>query len=509
MPVPDWDRILPALFAGLVDQDRRAGDRGREADLLRAVLDAVPLAVVTLTPDGKVGLWSRGAERIFGWRRAEVEGREPPFVAPEHAAQDASLRQRVLAGNEIRSQPAQRRDKDGLMRDLVVNAAPERDEHGAVTRIILVMEDVTDRRRLEASREEQRARLAAILDVVADPVIASDEQGTITSFNRAAEALFGHAAPEIIGQNLRILMPEPDHGQHDAYLRRYRETGARRLIGTRRQVTARRKDGGTFPAEIAISEAWLDGKRIFAGIVRDLSRGHATAAPGDAQKADPATAAFLSRIAHDLRQPLHALSLMTGALERRTDDPAAREIVDDVARIVRSIQASFENIVEWSRLEAGLVGVAPAEVRAGDILGPLAEEFGPEAARRGLDFRLVPVRAAIACDPALLRSILRHLLDNAARFTPSGRILLGARRHGSMLRLIVADTGAGIPADQRDAIFTEYRQLDAGREAGGLGLGLAIARRLAGLGGLEIGVRSMPGRGSQFWVDVPLAESLG
>jgi len=111
----------------------------------------------------------------------------------------------------------------------------------------------------------------------------------------------------------------------------------------------------------------------------------------------------------------------------------------------------------------------------------------------------------IACDPALLRRILRQLLDNAMKFTPAGKVLLGARRHGSMLRLIVADTGIGIPADQQDFIFVEYNQLDAGREAGGLGLGLAIAQRLAALAGAAIGVRSVSGKGSQFWIDVPLS----
>ena len=496
--------VLPALFASLFTQEQRAGDRARQAALqaLRAVMDAVPSAVLTLTPSGKVGLWSRGAERIFGWRRNEVEGRDPPYVTPENAAQVASLRQRVLAGNEIQNQPAQRCNQAGEARELVVNAAPQRDADGSITGIIAVMDDVTDRRRLEASREEHRARLAAILDAVADPIITSDEAGTITSFSRAAEATFGYSASEAIGRNLAVLMHEPDHSRHDSYLRRYRETGVARIIGTSRQVTAQRKDGGTFPAEITISEAWLDGRRIFAGIVRDLSLKPFVTTH---QPADPGAAKFLSKITHDLRQPLHALSLMTGALERRIEDPEARELVDHLSQIVRSTQATFENIVEWTRLEGGLIGTASTTIPAGDILASLAQEFEAEAARRNLAFRRVASRTVIACDPALLRRILRQLLDNAMKFTPGGKVLLGTRRHGSMLRLTVGDTGIGIPADQQDFIFVEYNQLDAGREAGGLGLGLAIARRLATLAGLQIGVRSVPGKGSLFWIDVPLS----
>ena len=207
------------------------------------------------------------------------------------------------------------------------------------------MDDVTDRRRVELSREEHRARLAAIIDAVADPIITIDEDGTITSFSRAAEAVFGYGALEVIGQNLKLLMPEPERGKHDAYLRRYRETGVKHMIGTARRVTAERKDGTTFAAEVAISEAWLDGRRIFAGIVRDVSAKLVEAAPKDAAPT-PDAAKFLSKITHDLRQPLHALSLMTGALERRVKDPDTRELVDDLSRIVRSTQATFENIVE-------------------------------------------------------------------------------------------------------------------------------------------------------------------
>ena len=501
--------VVPALLASLFAQKQRMGKRAAQAALqdLRAAIDTVPAAIVTLTTGGKVDLWSRGAERMFGWRSAEAEGREPPFLAPEDVAQAASLRQRVLAGNEIRDQPARRLDRAGELREVVINAAPQRDGDGAVAGIISVMEDVTDRRRLDLSREEQRARLAAILDALPEAVIAIDEVGTLLHFNRAAEAVFGYAAPDVVGRNIKVLMPEPHHGRHDAYLRRYRETGVAHLIGHSRQMTGRRKDGRTFPAEITVSEAWIGDRRIFAGIVRDLSTASKAGARAKPAGADDGQAGFLARIAHDLRQPLHALSLMTGALERRVSDPDTREIVDHLAGLVRTTQGMFETIVEWTRIERGQVAAAPSAVPVGEILASLAQECGPEAERRRLALRCVASRAVIAGDPALVRRILRHLLDNAMKFTPRGKILLGARRRGSMLRLIVGDTGIGVPPDQHDFIFTKHGQLDAGREAGGLGLGLAIVARLAALAGLTLGMRSVPGRGSLFWVDVPLSEA--
>lgn len=506
--VPQWSRILSAVFGSLRAREQRAGDAGpdRALQALRTVIDAVPSAIVTQAPDGTVRLWSRGAERTFGWRSSEAEGRDPPYLMPDMAQHERSLRQRVLAGNEIQNQPTQRRNSAGEVRDLVMSASPLRGPDGAAAGIILVMDDVTDRRRLESSREEQRAQLAAILDAVADPIITIDETGGIISFSRAAEQVFGYATAEVIGRNIRILMPEPDRGRHDAYLRRYRETGVKRIIGTTRAVTAIRKDGRTFPAEITISEAWLGSQRIFAGILRDrTAKPAATPAAATTATADAGDAGFLSRITHDLRQPLHALALMTGALERRVEDPATREIVDHLAAVVRSTLGTFENIVEWTRIERGQVGVVPVEVEVGAILDSVAGEFAEPAERRGLELRCVSSRARITCDPALLRRILRQLLDNAVKFTPAGKVLLGARTSGPALRLIVADTGLGIPVDRQEAIFAEYTQLDAGREAGGLGLGLAIARRLSALAGLQIGLRSAPGKGSMFWVGVPRA----
>ncbi len=500
--------VVPALFASLLTQEERAGERTRRTSMhaLRALVDSLPLAVVTAARDGNITLWSRGAERIFGWRRREVEGAAAPFATPEDSEKEASLRQRVLAGNEIENQPAQRRDKDGAVRELVVRAGPQRDPDGAITGTITVMEDVTDRRRLEASRNEQQAKLAAILDAIADPIITSDEDGTITGFSRAAEAVFGYSAAEVIGRNLQTLMSEPDDSRREGHPQRDRETGVARTIGTNRQVTARRKDGSTFPAEVTISEAWRNGKRIFAGMVRDLSaQPSVQAAAGPALQSDPGSAGFLSRITHDLRQPLHALSLMTGALERRVTDPESRGLVEDLSSIVRSLQASFENMAEWARLDSGPMDVAIVDVQAGDILTAAAEEFDVEAARHRIALRRVSSSATIACDPALLRRILRQFLDNAMRFAPQGKVLLGARRRGAVLRLVVADTGPGIPADQLDAVFEAYAQLDSGREAGGLGLGLAIARRLAENAGWRIGVRSILGKGSQFWIDVPLS----
>jgi signal transduction histidine kinase len=218
---------------------------------------------------------------------------------------------------------------------------------------------------------------------------------------------------------------------------------------------------------------------------------------------------LLAKVSHDLRQPLHALSLLTGALERRVKEPGARDLVTDAGIMIRALQTTFDNLVDLGRLDEGSVQAQPILLTANDLLSPLAAECAHEAGKSNIIFRHVGSSAIIRTDPLLMQRLLRQLLSNALRFAARedgsrGKVLFGARRCGDRLRLMVADNGIGVPADQRAAIFEPFVQSDEGRAAGGLGLGLAIAERLARLLDVEIRLQSQPGKGSRFWVDVEM-----
>ena len=352
------------------------------------------------------------------------------------------------------------------------------------------MDDVTDRRRLEASREEH-ARAWPRSSTRSPTHHHHRRSRIVTTFSRSAEAVFGYAASEVMGQNLKLLMPEPEHGRHDAYLRRYRETGVKHLIGTSRLVTAQRKDGSTFAAQLDVSEAWLDGRRIFAGIVRDLSA-KPEAAPASAPTTEsappPADGGQRQVPVQDRARPAPAAACAepddrgAGAAGQGSGHPRAG------GRPVAHRALDPGDVREHRGMgrgsKAARSAARPRSFRRATSSPRWRRSSRPKPARRGLAFRWVASRAIIACDPVLVRRILKQLLDNATTFTPAGKVLLGARRRGKALRLIVADTGVGIPADQLEFVFEPYNQLDPGREAGGLGLGLAIARRLAALAGL-------------------------
>jgi signal transduction histidine kinase/CheY-like chemotaxis protein len=224
-----------------------------------------------------------------------------------------------------------------------------------------------------------------------------------------------------------------------------------------------------------------------------------------AEAANRGKTQFLAAASHDLRQPLHAMGLFAAALSARAQDREARHLVSSINASVEALERLFSALMDVSRLDAG--AIAPR--RTAFALGPLFErvdrEFAPLAAAKGLRLAVVPTRAWVDSDPVLLERILANLASNAVRYTERGGVVIGARRRGSRLALEAWDSGVGIPAAEREHIFEEFYQVASPARPGGkgIGLGLAIIRRLAALLDHPISVSSQPGIGSRFSVEVP------
>ncbi|GAB3100525.1 hybrid sensor histidine kinase/response regulator [Lysobacter terrae] len=227
----------------------------------------------------------------------------------------------------------------------------------------------------------------------------------------------------------------------------------------------------------------------------------------EAETANDAKSRFLAAIGHDLLQPLHAAHLFTDALAQQLDSDDARksttpDLLGQIRGALDSTTGLLTGLLDMSRLEAG--GLVPERraVPLAEVLDPLVSEFRALAAERGLRFRYVPSARWIDTDPQLLRRVLQNFLANAVRYTAHGSVLLGVRRTGDALRIEVHDTGPGIARDQQQLIFEEFRR--GGDAPGqGLGLGLAIADRIAELLRAPLTLRSEPGRGTAFAVTVP------
>ncbi len=363
---------------------------------------------------------------------------------------------------------------------------------------------------LQETLERQRTTASDLQNILYSTDVATiflDLDLDIRFFTPATKALF-NIIPTDIGRPLADLTPLAADG---ALL-----TDARTVLKTlapiEREIQVR--DGLWYSRRILPYRAQDDAVEgvviTFADITDNRRAADALeAAKKEAQRANNAKSRFLAAASHDLRQPLQALSLMRGVLARRIRDDRKEEALALVTRLdetAAAMSGMLNSLLDINQLEAGTVRPQLMTFPINDLLMRLRDEFTYHAGAQKLHFRVVPCGLSVYSDPRLLEQIMRNLLSNALKYTQQGKVLLGCRRHGEQLTIGIWDTGVGIAEQDLRAIFDEYHQLDNAthdRERG-LGLGLSIVQRLAGLLGHPITVRSKPGHGSVFSIGVML-----
>lgn len=248
--------------------------------------------------------------------------------------------------------------------------------------------------------------------------------------------------------------------------------------------------------------------------VRDISWRKTTEdalrqAKADAERADKAKSRFLAAASHDLRQPLQAISMYVAALGRHPLDDASKEILTDIRTCLDASNELLEDLVDISRLDAGVVIPEFTDVAIADLFELLEKNFQREAEEQKIDLRFVPRSVFVRADPVLLGRILQNLVANALRYVEQGRVLVGCRIRDGVAILEVWDNGIGIAAEEHEKIFEEFYQVGnpARDRRRGAGLGLAIVRRKAALMHAPIAIRSKPGKGSVFSITLPLAHA--
>src|SRR5215475_3525449 len=251
----------------------------------------------------------------------------------------------------------------------------------------------------------------------------------------------------------------------------------------------------TFAAQAAIA---IENVRLFAEI-EDKGR--------QLETANKYKSHFLASASHDLRQPLHALNLFIGQLRDESNPAERSRLVSRIDEAVGSMNELFEALLDMTKLEAGILKPNPTAIPVAHLLHRIEIIFADAARKKGLRLRVVASEAWVSSDPILLERIMLNLVSNAVHYTERGGVVVGCRHRGQELRIDICDTGAGIPANERQRIFGEFYQLSrrAPDRSDGFGLGLAIVDRLGRLLGHRVELESSPGRGSRFSVSVPLA----
>lgn len=254
-------------------------------------------------------------------------------------------------------------------------------------------------------------------------------------------------------------------------------------------------------------------KIVMAAITADLRNAHlleqAAQQRDMLERVTAERASFFAAVSHDLRQPLYAMGLLLDGLRRRLSSDEQRQLHADIHRSHVALDELVSALLDISQVDAAGANVRITDFALDDLLDTLVAEFAPAAAARGIGLRFTPSTLWVRSDRLLLLRILRNLIGNAVKFTAAGQVALGATAAGDTVALTVQDTGCGIAPQDQERVFGEYVQLDTGARAGarGLGLGLAVVRRLCDLLGIELALDSAPGRGSRFTLRLARGEA--
>ena len=374
------------------------------------------------------------------------------------------------------------------------------------------------------ARTRSEEHLRSILENVIDGIITINDGGVIQSFNSEAIKIFGYESDEVIGKNIKVLMPEPYHSEHDGYLANYLHTGEAKILGVWREVVARRKDGSTFPAYIGVNEMPFGNQQLFTGIVRDITvqkgfeeelreaKEEAESLAQEANVANQAKSIFLANMSHEIRTPMNSILGFTEILVGLIENEQQREYLGSIQMSGRALLTLINDILDLSKVEAGKLDLQYTAVNPHEVFAEMETIFSQKASEKGLNLQIEidpTLPQALILDEVRLHQVLVNLIGNAIKFTDEGHVKLSVRHlypeeYRRVLDLIftVEDTGIGIPEDQVDSIFAAFEQQKGQNHVqyGGTGLGLAITERLVEMMGGDIYATSVTGKGSTFHV---------
>jgi PAS domain S-box-containing protein len=347
-----------------------------------------------------------------------------------------------------------------------------------------------------------------LLDAAPDPTVIVDRDGMIIYANAQVDKVLGYAVKELIARPIEELLPERYRKIHPTHRDGFFANAEPRPMGSGLELFALHKDGHEIPVQISLSPVVTDDGILVLSAFRDISRQKEL--EGELREASRAKSQFLAAASHDLRQPIQALQLLNRAARNIATDKTHHAIIEKQQKSLNSMSSLLNSLLDISKLEAGIIRPDVKDCAVQEIFDCLRAEFEEQAKQRGLELVVDSCSDVARSDPRLLTQILENLVSNAIRYTHEGFVQLRCFHRDLFLRIEVLDTGLGISPDELDEIFEEFHQLDQGpRQPEGLGLGLSIVRRTAGLLNCHVDVSSTPGEGSVFSITVPQGDMTG
>ncbi len=507
------DRIAGAVITYIDISERKRAET--ESQRLAAVVRDSNDAVTVQDLDGKIIAWNRGAERMYGWSEREALAMNIRSLVPQADRETAlALIQRVARGEPVHSLEIKRLRKDGRELDVWLTATAIVDQAQRITAVATTERDITERKRAANNLRESEIKFRALIESAPEALVIVNEAGKIEVANAQAQHLFGYPKDELLGMSVEQLMPEQFRAEHVADRHGFFSGPKIREMGSGIELFARTQAGDEIPIEVSLSPIATEHEQVVCAAIRDIterkrSEAALRAAKALAESALAIKARFLATASHDLRQPLQSLNLLNAALLKTTDEPKARQMLTMQSESLGSMSRLLDSLLDITKLESGTVVVLRKDVAVQSLFQSLRATFDGRAQEKGLELKFEATAATVRSDPDLLAQLLQNLIANAIRYTKQGSVQVGCTCDGDRARITVTDTGIGIPPDQLNQIFDEFHQVGRNPQErhAGLGLGLAIVRRVAKLLETRVDVISELGRGSTFSILLPLSES--
>lgn len=486
-----------------------------------AILATLPEAVAIIRLDHRLADINPAGLELLGVTSFDEVPHEAPLslIDPAHKRLFKAHYLNIVADKRKNGGPPLLLDVhtiDGERRSVECRMAPLKDVDGGLAGIVVTARDVSAREDNLRSITDNAALLSAILATVPDPMIVIDEHGEITSFSSTAQALFGYSEEEVIGENVKMLMPEPHRGMHDDYMHHYLQTGEKRIIGIGRVVEGMKKDGSHFPIDLSVGEARTGDHKAFTGFIRDLTEKFDAEARMQELHAElvhtsrlSAVGTLASALAHELNQPLTAIANYMAASRDLMDDfnpetiSLLREALDEsckealrAGKIVRRLR----DFVSKGEIESRILSLSNL-INDATTLGLVG------AREKGVSWsiEIEPDIDNVLADRVQIQQVMVNLMRNAIEAmaeSPSKHLAIRARPLGQeQVEISVADSGHGVPVELIGQLFQPFITT----KAQGMGLGLSICRTIIEAHGGHISVESEGGVGTIFTFTLPRA----
>ncbi|MET0494678.1 MAG: PAS domain S-box protein, partial [Actinoplanes sp.] len=513
--------------------ERQARLAFRAASRLASLVEQSDDAIIGLDGDGTITSWNAGAQRLYGWSAEEAVGRPGTLIEPpELAGEQGSILQRAREGSRLDHFETVRLARDGRRLDVSESITPLVDGGGVVVGASMVGRDVTGRNEMVARLSDSEARKTAIFESALDAIVTIDHTGVVVDWNPAAERSFGWSAGEAVGRPLaELVVPADQRAAHTAGLARYLETGAGPMLGLRLELVAVHRDGHEIPVEVTITAVPMAGPPMFTGYLRDVTAQRAAEAERErldrrlqqSERMD-SLGQLAGGIAHDFNNLLavilnyaafvaEEITAQPGSAEPGSGLEAAGHDVGQIQRAAERASVLTHQLLAFARREVVQPRVLDLNDVVADMQQLLDRTIGEDVVLRT---ELAPDLSPVLADAGQIEQVLVNLAVNARDAMPGGgalrieteNVVAGgtsspASRH---IRLRVADTGTGIPADIIEHVFEPFYTTKG--EGTGTGLGLATVYGIVTQAGGTIDIQSQDGVGTTFTIVLPATDEV-